>query len=67
MLDRGVGAGDPLSLQSASSSNPKIGNITFTISHLMLRGGKQCRFFVLKILRTTTVSSPAFVFADLWR
>jgi hypothetical protein len=33
MLDRGVGAGDPLSLQSASSSNPKIGNITFTITH----------------------------------
>jgi hypothetical protein len=33
MLDRGAGAGDPLSLQSASSSNPKIGNITFTISH----------------------------------
>jgi hypothetical protein len=28
---RGVGAGDPLSLQFASNSSPKIGNATFTI------------------------------------
>jgi hypothetical protein len=71
MRDRGVGAGDPLSLQSASSRNPKIGNITFTISHpypwFCSGVENNAAPFVLKILRTTTVSSPTFMSTDLWR
>jgi hypothetical protein len=45
-VDRGLGAGDPLSLQAASNSNPKIGNITFTIIPVvsLLSEGLQSRF-----------------------